>query len=148
MESPDIPINLKFLKWQPLYEIEKPFQIFINIPDHVEDKRTTNLVFETVEIPALDVRTCQTKFDLDHHGFQYCYHNTAIEDFKKRDLVDKYYLPEMERLLKDKLEGVDRVFFFDWRVSKGQRSRPAVSQSLNRDSSEETHRKLKALLST
>ena len=148
MEHPDKIINLKFLKWQPLYEIEKPFQIFINIPDHVEDKRTTNLVFEDVKVSASDVRTCQTNFNLDHHGFQYCHHSSAVEDFSMRDVVEKWYLPEMEMLLKNKLEGVDRVFFFDWRVTEIRVRIPQEPDLLRLNSSGRMHQKLKALLST
>lgn len=116
MTTPEVSVQLQFLKWQLLYETEKPFQIFINIPSHVDDKRTTNLVFENVEIAARDIRGVTADFDLDRHGFTYCNHKTKVEDFGSRDVVDRYYLPEIEELLRNQVTGVDRVFFFDWRV--------------------------------
>lgn len=109
--------SMKFLQWQSLYEIEKPFQIFINIPDHVEDKRTTNLVFENIQLKIEDVRANATDFSLDHHGFMFRNHETALRDFTNRTHVEENYLPEVESFLRREADGVDEVFFFDWRVS-------------------------------
>ena len=108
--------SMKFLQWQSLYEVEKPFQIFINIPDHVEDKRTTNLVFEDNQLKVKDVRASATDFSLDQHGFMYRNHETALRDFTNRKHVEESYLPEVESLLRQEADGVDEVFFFDWRV--------------------------------
>jgi hypothetical protein len=117
IESSSLQIKLKFLKWQAIYEIEKPFQIFINIPPCAADQRTTNLVYEDVSLLVKDVRCLRSQPTLDHNGFIYCKHRTNVMDFTSRDHVDKYYLREMEALLKSKVDGVDRIFFFDWRVS-------------------------------
>jgi hypothetical protein len=57
-----VAAKLKFLSWQQLYETEKPFQIFINIPTHVKDQRTTNLVYEDVEVQIEDVQSIQNAF--------------------------------------------------------------------------------------
>ncbi|KAF7504096.1 hypothetical protein GJ744_002861 [Endocarpon pusillum] len=110
--------SMKFLQWQSLYEVEKPFQIFINIPDHVEDKRTTNLVFEDNQLKVKDVRASATNFSLDQHGFIYRNHETALRDFTNRKHVEESYLPEVESLLRQEADGVDEVFFFDWRLRK------------------------------
>lgn len=110
--------SLKFLQWQPLFEVEKPFQIFINIPDHVRDKRTTNLVFEDVQLSVKDVRANATDFSLDQHGFMYRNHETALRDFTSRKHVEETYLPEVESLLRQEADEVDEVFFFDWRLRK------------------------------
>lgn len=109
--------SMKFLQWQPLYEVEKPFQVFIHIPDHVEDKRTTNLVFENIQLKIEDVRANATDFSLDQHGFMYRNHETALRDFTNRKYVEENYLPEVESFLRREADGVDEVFFFDWRVS-------------------------------
>jgi hypothetical protein len=111
-----IKISLKFLKWQELYEIEKPFQIFIDIPKDADDQRDTNLVFETVEINASDVRGRLQDLSIDTHGFVYRIHPTAFTDFTNKTAVEALYLPEVEKVLKQELDNVDRVFFFDWRV--------------------------------
>ncbi|EXJ74854.1 uncharacterized protein A1O5_01550 [Cladophialophora psammophila CBS 110553] len=110
---------LKFLKWLPLYETEKPFQVFINVPEDAQDQRTTNLAFHNVEVHILDVRNFPPHyFSLNEQGFMYRlqkFDPTHIADRKK---VEELYLPEMEALLKAEVEDVDRVFFFDWRLRK------------------------------
>jgi hypothetical protein len=120
--------SLKFLQWQPLYEVEKPFQIFINIPDHIEDKRTTNLVFEDIQLKVKDIRANVTDFSLDQHGFMYCNHETALRVFTNRKHVEETYLPEVESLLRQEADGVDEVFFFDWRVSADSSPDPGRSE--------------------
>lgn len=123
MGSHDLQIDLMFLQWQKLYQIEKPFQIFINIPDDAQDQRDTNLVFEKVPCMIQDIRDVAYRPSLDEAGFIYRRHATKTTDFTNRMMVDQNYLPEIEKLLKRELDGVDRVFFFDWRVCKKFHSR-------------------------
>jgi hypothetical protein len=119
MATSAVPISvpLKFLKWLALYETEKPFQIFINIPKEAADRRTTNLAFENVEVEIRDVRRFSPNhFQLDTHGFVYCSHPFEPMYTANRDFIEQKYLPEMESLLRSNVKDVDRVFFFDWRV--------------------------------
>jgi hypothetical protein len=118
MLATTLPVRaeLKFLKWQQLYESEKPFQIFINIPNNAKDRRTTNLNFENVQVELTDARTLSAQLSLDKHGFIYRNHEIAPLDYTNRKEVECTYLPELETLLKTELDGVDQVFFFDWRV--------------------------------
>jgi hypothetical protein len=113
MPGENLNVTLKFLEWQQLYEEEKPFQIFINIPKDAEDQRDTNLVFEDAEVHIEDVRTSERNFSLDETGFQFEKHVTSVKDFTNRKTVDEIYLPELEKLLRSKVDGIDRVFFFD-----------------------------------
>lgn len=112
----DLTATLKFLSWQPLYETEKPFQIFMNLPPDVPDQRTTNLVFEDHQVRIRDVRNTKQPASINEKGFIYRRHETSVTDFTSREVVEKQYLPEVEELLRKELEGVDKVFFFDWRV--------------------------------
>lgn len=116
MTPQDVTTYLNFLQWQKLYEEEKPFQIFINIPEDAEDQRTTNLVFEKVSLQIHDVRGRSNEFSLDTNGFMYRRHTTEITSFSDRQSIDEDYLPEIEALLRQEVEGADRIFFFDWRV--------------------------------
>ena len=116
MEPQDLAITLQFLQWQDLYKTEKPFQIFINVPKDAKDPRNTNLLFESVNVKVLDVRGQSGKYTLDDHGFIYRQHTTSISSFTDRKSVVDNYLPEVEALLRKEIDGVDRVFFFDWRV--------------------------------
>lgn len=109
---------MKFLKWQALYEFEKPFQIFINIPAHVKDQRTTNLVYEDVQVDVNDVRTYPTSFDLNREGFTYLKHRTKLQSFTQRATIEDQYLPEIEGLIRSNVENIDRIHFFDWRLRK------------------------------
>ena len=44
-------------------------------------------------------------------------HRTKVTGFTDRTLVERDYLPEVEALIREVVEGVDRVVVFDWRVS-------------------------------
>ena len=114
-----LTIKLKFLKWLPLYVTEKPFQIFLNIPPEAKDQRTTNLVYEDVSLSVQDIRLLSSaeQLSLDDSGFMYCNHMTTMTDFSNREVVERTYLPEVEELLRTQIGDVERVFFFDWRVS-------------------------------
>ena len=117
MTTQDITARLSFLQWQKLYEEEKPFQIFINIPEDAEDQRNTNLVFRNVCLNIHDVRGHSEDFSLDTNGFMYRQHTTNMVSFRDRKLIEESYLPEIETLLRIEVEGAGRIFFFDWRVS-------------------------------
>ncbi|KAH8596649.1 methyltransferase CmcJ [Bisporella sp. PMI_857] len=116
MESQKLEISLKFLEWQTLYETEKPFQIFINIPEEAEDKRDTNLVFHDVRLQISDARDLDQNLSIDEKGFVYRRYPTSVMNFTDRKMVEDAYLPEIEAILRRELDGVDRVFFFDWRL--------------------------------
>ncbi|MCJ1467360.1 hypothetical protein MMC07_005984 [Pseudocyphellaria aurata] len=118
MTTRTITTSLNFLQWQKLYEEEKPFQIFINIPGDAEDQRNTNLVFQNVSLNIHDVRGYSDEFSLDKNGFMYREHTTKMTSFQDRKAVGDNYLPEIEALLKREMEGADRIFFFDWRLRK------------------------------
>ena len=116
MASGDVQASLSFLHWQDLYEREKPFQIFIDIPEDAEDQRDTNLIFKQERLTIVDIRGLATNFSLDDNGFIYRHHEMGHVDFSSRKAVDQNYLPQVEKLLRKELEEVDRVFIFDWRV--------------------------------
>ena len=117
MRTSELNVTLKFLDWQELYTKEKPFQIFIDTPEDAIDQRGSNLVFKDVQVPLKDVRTMPDRFSLDDNGFIYRKHKTNIRNFSDRETVEMAYLPEVESILREEMKGVDRVFFFDWRVS-------------------------------
>ena len=117
MAPESLQVHVSFLQWQDLYEIEKPFQIFINIPENAVDQRDTNLVFKPIRVPVFNVRDALESHTLDSNGFMYRRHFMKTTELNNRNQVDQEYLPEMEALLKRELEEVDRVYFFDWRVS-------------------------------
>jgi hypothetical protein len=111
--------NLQYAKRLKLYEVEKPFQSFIEIPEDVPDKRPTNLEFENKEETITNMRDMKAWFTIDCHGF-------AIKDdpvdydpnmFSEKEEVEKLYFPRLEGIIAEMIGPVDRVLFFDWRVS-------------------------------
>lgn len=119
-ESPDnIRTAFHFLKWQDLYNIERPFQIYIEIPPDAPDQRRHNLVFEEGEETIVhNVRDRLDEFSLDRNDFVYLKHATQAtkERFADREFLRTVYLPECEQLIRERVDGVDQVFIFDWRV--------------------------------
>ena len=114
----DEEANLLYLDWQDLYNTEKPFQIFSVVPDsNLPYQRTTNLVFKEGSAEIIrDVRGTESQFTLDKHAFAFRECPTKLQNFGSAEDVENIYLPEVEALLKRELEGLDQVYFFDWRV--------------------------------
>lgn len=108
--------KISFIKWQELYEHEKPFQIFLDPPKDAEDQRTTNLVFEEKRILFHDVRGKEDTFNLDDHAFAFRKHNLTFDDFENIEAVEKEYLPEVEAIIRAEVGKADKIFIFDWRV--------------------------------
>lgn len=108
-----------FLKWQELYETEKPFQIYIDIPKDAPDQRSDNLVFEQgQETVVRNVRGNENAFGLDSHGFMYVKSDSKLPStqFYDRRSIEETYLPECEALIMKHVPNVDRLCIFDWRV--------------------------------
>ncbi len=105
---------LAFLKWVPAYETSKPYQVFTSLPLGVP---TTNLVFEDDEETTIDDLKCQpNQFTLDDHGFQLCKDQSTFTSFDDVEKIEEFYLPEVEALIQQHVEGSVRIVFFDWRV--------------------------------
>lgn len=108
--------SVKFLKWTPLYDEEKPFQIFLDRDLDAEGHRATNLNWEECDIEVEDFRGQKDFDDIDSHGFT----TRSLNGF---DLVndipaiERDYIPAVEALLRKALKDVGTVFIFDWRVS-------------------------------
>jgi hypothetical protein len=64
--------SIRFLEWDPLYEKERPFQIFMNLLPKAPDQRKTNLKWNERDIMVEDFRGHAKEFQLDKHGFTTC----------------------------------------------------------------------------
>ena len=110
--------KLNFLDWSSKYESEKPYQVIISGHEADEACKDTNLVFKlSPEVTVQDIRGREEAFTLDDHGFAVRRQQSKVEKFDSADEIDQVYIPEMEALLMQEVEGADRVFVFDWRVS-------------------------------
>lgn len=108
-------VKLTYLKWQKLYETEKPYQVFLNLKPGIP---STNLVFENDEYQEIvDVRGQQERFNLDKNGFEYITHESKVKAFDNQDEIESVYLPETEEIIRKHVKNVDRLLVFDYRVS-------------------------------
>lgn len=108
--------SIKFLKWLPLYNREKPFQIFMELSADAKDQRKANLVWDERTVTVTDFRN-NSNFQLDTHGFT----SRKLPGFSELDdaeMIRKEFLPAVERMLETELEDIGTVFIFDWRVSR------------------------------
>ncbi|KAL9026671.1 MAG: hypothetical protein Q9196_004694 [Gyalolechia fulgens] len=114
---PSISTTFQYLAWQKLYETEKPFKLFVDLPAHVSDQRRTNLEFRSKDAEdIIDVRGYEASFSLDIHGFQFIKHTTSVEDFHDLTEVQEKYFKEVAEIIRDNVEDVERVVIFDWRL--------------------------------
>ncbi|KAF2684665.1 hypothetical protein K458DRAFT_388366 [Lentithecium fluviatile CBS 122367] len=117
-KSQDCFAVFNYLEWDPLYETEKPFQIFSDIPAGSADQRKDNLNFKPGPSEKVhDVRGDENHFTLDKNGFEYIRHKTKVldGDIYSKEHVQDIYLPECAQVLKTVLDGADEVHVFDWR---------------------------------
>jgi len=114
----DETVILQYALWDSLFLSEKPYQIISDFGRHSEDLRNTNLAYKPGKLETIyDIRGRESDFALDEHGFAVCNHQSALQSFKDSALIEGTYLPEIEELLKQQVEDVNEIFFFDWRVS-------------------------------
>ncbi|KAJ5442008.1 hypothetical protein N7445_005015 [Penicillium cf. griseofulvum] len=103
-----ISASFEYLQWIPLYERQKPYEVFIPVSSFGNQKNTvprSNLVFETQNVPVQDVRGSQSTYSLDIHGFEFANHQTTTQDLRDASQVTEKYVPEMQKLLGSLLGG-------------------------------------------
>jgi len=110
-------VSLTYLQWQELYEREKPFQIFSQLPPDAEDQRPTNLVFGNAPAEVIkDLREMEANFKLDQNGFMIRQQEMPKTDLMTEQAVRNEYIPPIEELLRREVDGVDYIYCFDWGV--------------------------------
>lgn len=109
--------SLTFLSTSPKYDLEKPYEIWID--SHEE----TNCVFQEYhDIRIKDIRDITDQFTLDSSGFEYIEHKSIalppsgaeLEDGGRHSILP--YLNETLELVRD-YTGASKAICFDWRVS-------------------------------
>ena len=119
MASLDEKVKLRFLRWQDLYNKEKPFEI-VTESIHGSENRRTNLIFSTHGEQIIeDIRGREnTRFELDSHGFAYRSIPCSFDGYGNKQRILEEYLPWAESIIKQEVGDMSRVFVFDWRVSQ------------------------------
>lgn len=114
--SHDAVATLQYLKWQDLYLVEKPYQVFCPLAN--ESASRSNLVFEDgPEETIRDARGLEGQFDLDQHGFVYGTIGIDSTVFQNEDSIEARYLPRVREFIYQKLGDAKEIYFFDWQVS-------------------------------
>jgi len=116
----DVAATFSYLQWQDRYNAEKPYQILIDLPDGTEETQRTNLVFcDGPKEKVADVTGREASFTLDRNGFAFIKDDLPIRstEFADRTMVESVYLPACERIIRETLDDVDEVVFYNWRVS-------------------------------
>ncbi|KAK3619133.1 hypothetical protein LTR56_017611 [Elasticomyces elasticus] len=116
--SKDVKVQLTYLKDDPLYETVKPLQI---TPNFADTEHKTNVRLEPGQLETLhDVRGLSGSplgnFSLDDHGFKYVKAPTTFTEWGSQPKIAQSYLPELEKLLRQEVEGCDEVLFYDARI--------------------------------
>jgi hypothetical protein len=112
--------KVEYLKRLPLYEREKPFRVYYEIPKSSPDQRRTNLEFEEKEVPIQDLRKCGSldSYSLDKHGFAIRNFEPSLpaQSYTDRSTVEEQFLPEVEKVIRSEIPDITAIYFFDWRV--------------------------------
>lgn len=111
--------TLNYLKWNDLYRTETAFQTSVPLPSSAPDQRRHNLDFQPGEKQLIrDLRGCDEKPEIDVHGFQFYKQKTDLqpEQYYDAEAIRDVYLPEFVRMLREKIDGADHIFVYDWRV--------------------------------
>ena len=116
----DETATLHYLKWQELYKIEKPYQLFSTVTkQELPVRGATNLEWTKGDVEIIhDVRGRASQFTLDSNGFAFLKVPTKFGNFDSSEQIERFYLPEVEDILFREVEGVDQIYFFDWRIRK------------------------------
>ncbi|KAH9985174.1 hypothetical protein F4779DRAFT_632510 [Xylariaceae sp. FL0662B] len=107
-EPRQLEAELAFLQWNDIYNVEKPFQTFINLPSDAEDKRSTNLMWEKRPKIIRDLRSVNT-FEIDESGFIFRNYPSRLTEFSDKNKILTTYLPEVEDIIKKELKGVEKL---------------------------------------
>lgn len=142
LSAPGIPANFAYIEWQDSFAKEKPVQV-VDAHNMNPDQKAATITFHDDNVEEVhDVRGHESEFSIDVQGFEYIKHTSEIsaDQFKDKAFVDAHYLPECEKLLKARFEGVDRIHFLHWRVCS-QKSNAQSHTMLIRPNKDSKNRK-------
>ena len=106
-----------YLQWEDRFNREKPYQIVSENITELDGLARSNIaMIEGPEELIEDIRGRETTFSLDDNGFKILKYAFPAIDYQRHQDVEEIYKPEIEKLLKRDVEGVDKVVFFNWRV--------------------------------
>jgi len=97
----------------PLFEHERPYTVLSYMR---EGQKSSNLEWENGPVEQIEnIRGREEDFTLDKNAFCFVQAPTDFHAWTSREKIEKEYLPEVSKLLKENIEGADLVEIFDWR---------------------------------
>ncbi len=115
VQPSDVRATLRYLKWDKLYEFQRPYQIYCPTEDPTIPK--SNLSFEDGPEELIhDARRAKVSFDPDRNGFTFVEHEYNPAWFTQPSLIEKYYLPAISRLVEKTLGGEVTVQILEYQV--------------------------------
>ncbi|KAF1913120.1 hypothetical protein BDU57DRAFT_503956 [Ampelomyces quisqualis] len=126
-----VQAQFSYANWNDLYLKEKPYKLFIDLPQKHAHAPRTNLSFQPHATPVYDVRGNEAEFVLDKNGFEILRHGTEITDFGNVAAIEQIYFTEMKELIMGKVDGAKRVEVFDWRVRQSMSEEGFLTRKLN-----------------
>jgi hypothetical protein len=111
----DATAKLRYIKPNALYETEKPYYIFSEVP---RGFKRGNLDYEEgPEQLITDIRGREADFSLDEHGFAYQTWVAPSINWRDEDEISSNYIPNVKELLSTLLDGrIERYELCGWRV--------------------------------
>ncbi|KAK0710740.1 hypothetical protein B0H67DRAFT_264119 [Lasiosphaeris hirsuta] len=106
---------IKFLADSPLYETQKPYQLYRSAQDGSD---VSNLIFhEQRNVPIRNTRGHENQFKLSTHGFRWLKMPSRVQAAPGTDLYIQEYLAESLELVA-KLMNPDKIIGYDCRTRK------------------------------
>jgi hypothetical protein len=113
-----VQVNLEFLKPLDKYKTEKPYRLFVGLPDASDDFPVTNCETEEFCVSLHDIRGRENNYNLDEHGFQCIRYTHAFSSWDDAESIDTQYLPQVEKSIRENIPDARRVVVYNWRVNK------------------------------
>jgi len=112
--------SFKYVKWDEKFRTEKPFHLYVDLPDDTPNSVRGNIEFESAEPEVVhDIRGRESDFKLDIHGFEFHqYQRSEFSEWENVAAVKSKFYPEMRQLMKQHVLDADFVHVFQHRVGE------------------------------
>ena len=112
IEPHDEHTLLNYLKWQPKFYEEKPYEVLSQVPEGLDQ---ANFTLESGQPQVIhDLRGQEDDFNMDDNGFAIIHQDIPHCNFDTES-IEKIYLPSIHDLLQEIDPGCES-FIFDWKV--------------------------------
>jgi hypothetical protein len=109
--------KLVYFQWQDIYDKEKPFQVFANVPAESKERLKNLVIAHAPAVDILDLGGNENNFILDNNGFKvFRHHMPENFELKSREYINSEVGPYLKSLVRKQVKDADLVKCFDWGV--------------------------------